>query len=284
MKTSLIKRFAKKIILVIETILPRSLSKLIVTAIYKTYRTLMHWTYKLRIIKYKITGNKTMLEMTQRISEVLPYTLVGIGGLEATYQVAKKMNQEGIKGDFVELGVARGGCSALMAGVAFDKNIDVDRKMWLFDSFEGLPEPTQDDFLDGQEDQTTGEHVANLQKGDCLGPLDEVKNLIINQFKFPQEKVNFIKGWFEDTVTKHGKDVGDIAILRIDADWYDSTKVCLDNLFDQVVPGGGIIIDDYGTCHGCKKAVDEFIEHRALPVQLNFDGRGGCYFFKPTAA
>jgi hypothetical protein len=72
-------------------------------------------------------------------------------------------------------------------------------------------------------------------------------------------------------------------VLRVDGDWYESTKCCLENLYDNVVSGGFLIIDDYGTCHGCKKAVDEFIQRRGLNVQFFSDGRGGVKFEKPES-
>jgi hypothetical protein len=218
--------------------------------------------------------------MVKAIYDVMPYTLVGIGGLEATYKLAKMLNEKEVAGNFIELGVARGGCAALMAGVAFSSNNPVERQMWLFDSFEGLPDPTEDDFSETGP-RTTGDHLQTLTRGSCLGTLDEVQNLFFEKYRFPKDKTFFVKGWFQDTLPVKSNDLGKIAILRIDGDWYESTKCCLDYLYDRVVDGGAIIIDDYQSCFGCKKAVDEFIANRDLYVDICFDGRGGCYFIKP---
>jgi len=76
--------------------------------------------------------------------------------------------------------------------------------------------------------------------------------------------------------------IGPVSLLRIDGDWYESTKCCLENLYDQVVPGGCLIIDDYETCFGAKKAVDEFVAQRGLIVSMSSDGRGGVLFKKPA--
>ncbi len=218
--------------------------------------------------------------MIKRIDHIMPYTLVGIGGLQASYQLAKEVMAKGVPGDFVELGVARGGCAALLCGVMVELEADsAPRTLWLFDSYEGLPDPTEEDFDDSKS--ATGEHVRPLPKGSCLGTLDEVKHLMFNVMQFPQERINFIKGWFQDTVPVQKSVIGKIALLRLDGDWYDSTKVCLEGLYDNVSSGGAIIIDDYQSCYGCKRAVDEFLAARSIAAQIYLDGRGGCYFTKP---
>ena len=76
--------------------------------------------------------------------------------------------------------------------------------------------------------------------------------------------------------------IAQIAMLRLDGDWYESTKICLDHMYDSVSPGGSVIIDDYLTCIGSKRAVDDFIRERALDTPLIFDGRGGCFFRKKS--
>ncbi|HXI69239.1 MAG TPA: TylF/MycF/NovP-related O-methyltransferase [Verrucomicrobiae bacterium] len=70
--------------------------------------------------------------------------------------------------------------------------------------------------------------------------------------------LHFLKGWFQETMPKDSSQISQIAILRLDGDWYDSTRVCLEFLYDKVVPGGFVIIDNYGAYEGCRKAVAEF--------------------------
>lgn len=217
-------------------------------------------------------------QRTRRVYSVAPYSLVGMGGLEATYDEAQRINAERVPSDFVELGVARGGAAALLSLGAFDKSAPEQRRVWLFDSYEGLPEPGAEDTA---ADDTTGDHVRPLPKGSCLGTLDAVRSLLIDRFRLPADRINFVKGWFQDTVPVTAPTMGKIALLRIDGDWYESTKICLNHLYDHVSPGGAVIIDDYLSCVGCKKAVDEFIAERHLDVRLIGDGRGGCYFRKP---
>lgn len=213
-----------------------------------------------------------------RVYAASRFSLVGIGGLEASFEETQRLNREKISGDFVELGVARGGAAALLSLGAFDKEAPEKRRVYLFDSYEGLPEPGANDTL---EDNTTGDHVRPLPKGSCLGTLEDVHNTLFGAFDLPKDRISFIKGWFENTVPVEAPKLGKIALLRIDGDWYESTKVCLDHLYDRVSPGGSVVIDDYLSCVGCKRAVDEFVINRNLQIELKGDGRGGCFFVKP---
>jgi hypothetical protein len=275
-----LKKYAKRILLPLEKVLPQSTFDKFCSFVLPRYKAFAREAYRTKNIVYLLTGNKKGREMVKNIYQIMPYTLVGIGGLEATYMLAKMMNEKGVEGNFVELGVAKGGCAALMAGVAFSRNNRVERQIWLFDSFEGLPDPTEEDFCQTGP-RTTGDHLQTLTRGSCLGTLEEVQDLFFERYRFPRNKVFFVKGWFKDTLPTKGKDVGKIAILRIDGDWYESTKCCLEFLYDHVIEGGAVIVDDYQSCFGCKKAVDEFMTNRNLNLKIFLDGRGGCYFIKP---
>ena len=88
-----------------------------------------------------------------------------------------------------------------------------------------------------------------------------------------------VRGWFQDTLPKYKDKIGEISFLRIDADWYESIKCCLENLYDNVITGGYIFIDDYHLA-GCNKAVEEFLKKKGLEVKFTFDDRGGAYFVK----
>jgi hypothetical protein len=205
----------------------------------------------------------------------MPYSLVGWRGLEATFEVVLKVQNEGISGSIVECGVAQGGAAALMA--LLEAEAGNHRRIWLFDSFQGLPEPTGDDFIRG----ATGRHVRPLLKGSCLGTYEQVTDLLFRRFRLNRNNIFMIKGWFQDSLPVYRDKIGSIALLRIDADWYDSVKRCLENLYNQVVPGGYVIVDDYASCFGAQKALDEFLCSRNLQVDLLPDGRGGCHFIKP---
>jgi len=277
-----IKRQFKFIVTLLEKVLPDPVFKAVLSFGFPKYKAIIRFLYIVSgFILYKqFNGEKWI--MVKRIHSIMPYTLVGIGGLEATYRLATMMNDKGIPGDYVELGVAKGGCAALMGKTTFDKSRrqSIERRLRLFDSFEGLPEPTENDYSDAGADGT-GYHLTPLSKGSCTGTLEEVKYLLFDVCGFPKKRVIFIKGWFESTVPAECHRMSKIAILRIDGDWYQSTKTCLEGLYDFVVSGGAVIVDDYLSCYGCKKAVDEFMKNRGIYSDIVLDGRGGCYFFKP---
>jgi hypothetical protein len=147
------------------------------------------------------------------------------------------------------------------------------RTTWYFDSFEGMPKPAPED----------GKDTAEIE-GDALkASVSDVEELIFTKLKLLKEKNRIVKGWFQDTIPGVKNEIGPIAILRMDADWYEATKFCLDQLFDQVVPGGYFIFDDYSRWQGCKKAVDEFLEKRGLHPTFQYIGTYGLrvmYFKK----
>jgi O-methyltransferase len=218
------------------------------------------------------------LEMFSTVYRAMKFSLVGSSGLEATYKAVSDILRDRIGGALVECGVAEGGCSALMAKVA--ARYSEARTTWLFDSFEGLPDPTDKDFIEPNSG-TTGENVRPLERGSCLGTYGRVQDVLFRRFGLDRNKITLVKGWFQDTLPAYKNRIGPIAMLRIDGDWYESTRCCLENLFDQVAPGGYCIIDDYGTFHGCRLATDEFIQARGLNIQARSDGRGGFLFRKP---
>jgi O-methyltransferase len=157
-------------------------------------------------------------------------------------------------GALVECGVARGGALALMAWARPD-----DRPVWGFDSFEGMPPLTDRDQGDGAV--WVGFAVAGeLGSGIVAHTFDELG--------IAMDGVHVVVGWFEDTFPSTAADVGPISVLRLDCDWYVATRLCLDTFYDQVVPGGAVIIDDYNTFIGCREAVDEFRAERGITAEL----------------
>jgi hypothetical protein len=97
---------------------------------------------------------------------------------------------------------------------------------------------------------------------------------------YPSELIKVTVGWFQDTVPNAGSSMGPIALLRLDGDWYDSTKVCLNHLYGKVSRYGVIVVDDYGHFDGCRKAVDEFIAQLGIPVLLNHIDYTGRFWSK----
>lgn len=210
--------------------------------------------------------------------KVMPYTMVGYKRLSNAYELACKAIAENVPGAFVEFGVWKGGVAGVMATAA--KEAESERMTWLFDSFEGLPEPTEKDGAHAAEyaSEHTSGRLRSIVK--CVGPIEDVEKLFFSVLRIPREQARIEKGWFQETLPGAKQELGQIAILRLDADWYESTKYALEELYDQVAPGGWVIVDDYGHWEGCKKAVDEFFERRGLRHQLIPIDETGVYFQK----
>ena len=131
--------------------------------------------------------------------------------------------------------------------------------VWGFDSFEGMPELSEKDSGDGQK--WVG-YICSGERGEQQ-VYNTLKQLGVNQNNF-----HLVKGWFEDTLVDRLNNIGEISILRLDNDWYESTKFCLETLYSKVISGGVIIIDDYYSFAGCRKAVDEFRESNKISAEL----------------
>lgn len=201
--------------------------------------------------------------------DVMPYTMLSYLRLSKLYEAACHLQREKIGGNFVECGVWNGG-SAAMVTAAIAKN-DKNRHSWLFDSWEGLPEPSECDVS----------CLGKLgEKGMALGFEDRVRELLFQKLKYCEKTTHVIKGWFKDTLPIYKEQVGNIALLHLDCDWYESVKFCLNELYDSVTQGGFIFIDDYGYWSGCTKAVDEFIKERNIEADLIKIDDTGLYFQK----
>lgn len=199
------------------------------------------------------------------IEQFLPYTMVDEQSLRELRVQVQDLARSGIKGAVVECGSWRGGAGFVMASALAE--LGDMRRVWLFDSFEGLPAPAP---IDGPAANQWAANVNGPTYYDnCRASLEEVRTTIAD---FGMSgRVTPVKGWFEDTLPANRGDVGPIAILRIDGDWYASVKTSLEALFDQVVPGGLVIFDDYDLWDGCTLAVHEFLADRKLPLGIRRD-------------
>jgi O-methyltransferase len=173
------------------------------------------------------------------------------------------------KGAIVECGVWRGGMSAAMVEV-----IGINRSIYLFDSFEGLPKATENDGNSALEYQKNT-HAIDYHDN-CKAEIDFARKAMS---KAGAQNAEIVKGWFENTLPNF-KFNEEIIILRLDGDWYESTMQCLDNLYDKVAPGGLILIDDYHTWDGCTKAVHDFLSKRNIPARIRQSRNGVCYIYK----
>lgn len=202
------------------------------------------------------------------ILTVCPYTQLPYIRLSKLYEIATYLERKQINGGFVECGVCNGGSAGVVAKVA-ERN--KDRHIWLFDSWKGMPEPSTVDI------SYKGEPGA---KGMSFGLEEKVRVLLFKKLKLHNKTIHIVKGSFNDTIPLYKRDSIKIALLHLDCDWYESVKLCLEQLYDNVTKGGFIVIDDYGYWKGCKKAVDEFIEERKLKINLIKIDHTGVYLQK----
>jgi len=225
-------------------------------------------------------------EARQSINVVREHTMVPYQRLVTLYQQAVFCERNDIEGSFVECGTWRGGAVGLMA-LANLRYGAARRHIHLFDSFEGIPEP--DELVDGEEALKFAHAVGGGVNGKLIplrnqyasvGTLEANRQFLERQLKYDPRYLHYHKGWFQDTVPKDAPECGEIAILRLDGDWYASTHICLETLYDQVVSGGFIIHDDYGYYDGCRKAVDEFVERRNLNIYFHHIDPAGRYWIK----
>jgi O-methyltransferase len=215
------------------------------------------------------------------LAQCAPFTMVSRERLYAHFLAVRHVVENNIDGAIVECGVWRGGTSMLGALTLLGLN-DTSRRLWLYDTFAGMTEPTADDVSPWD-----GANAASLwkknQKQDvnkwCYAPIEEVQNNLAST-GFPLERINFVKGDVVETLKTSVPDK--IAVLRLDTDWYESTRAELEVLFPRLVKGGVILIDDYGAWKGCKKAVDEYLSAHKIPLMLHrtdYTGRSAVKTF-----
>lgn len=184
------------------------------------------------------------------------HTMVGLRRLDNIEWCAAQLFTAGVEGDFLEAGVCQGGASIFMRGVQVAYG-EEGRRMWVADSFEGLPAPRaeEDAGLDFTEERMPW----------LAASMESVRDNF-RTYDLLSEKVRFIPGWFAQTLA--AAPVERIALLRIDADLYESTRDVLTALYDRVTPGGFIIVDDYYAFRACRTAVDEFRAGRGITDRL----------------
>jgi hypothetical protein len=198
-----------------------------------------------------------------------PYTMTSIERMYALYKAVLYVLRNNIEGDFIECGVWRGGSSMLIAKMLNQRQVN-NKKLFMFDTFEGMSEPTQYDV--DYHGENAKQLLTNSSKDDpqsiwCFSGFEEVYNNIMKTGLSP-DQFSMIKGKVEDTIPEKLL-TKNIALLRLDTDFYESTKHELIHLFPLLKDNGVIVIDDYGHWQGCRKAVDEYFETNKIDLLLN---------------
>lgn len=234
-------------------------------------------TYAAALRSHRPLANLSQIRRNTLFSKVISRTLVSYDRLLNTYELATRVEEEGLPGTFVECGVWRGGVGGLLGLVAQRSG----RVTHLFDSFQGLPAPTGRDGKRGLETGSSRLDGALQPIGVYDASLDDVSDFLFRKLRLRPDKVLLHEGWFQETVPAAWNEVGPIALLRIDADWYESVRVCLEGLYGRTIPGGYVILDDYGSYPGCRDAFHEFAATVGLDVELHPIDAHGVWFRKP---
>jgi hypothetical protein len=202
-------------------------------------------------------------DITKDAAYCFSHTMIGLQRLDNLECCAGRVFGDGIPGDFLEAGVCQGGAAIFMRALQVVHG-QSERKLWAADSFQGLPLPLLDPDVS-----------FSLDLNEACAPriafsLEGVKDNFL-RYDLLDDGVRFIPGWFSDTL--HKVSIDRLAILRVDADMYQSTREVLEALYNKVSDGGFVIVDDYGALPPCRKAVDEFRAERGIDEPLSWIDR-----------
>lgn len=212
------------------------------------------------------------------IEKVFPYTMTSPERLYGLINATTYLVNNGIEGAVVECGVWRGG-SMMAVAETLQALGDTSRHLYMYDTYEGMSSPTEHDKDFGNtpatqllEQTAVGTSYDNIW---CYASLEDVETNL-RATGYPASHLHFIKGKVEDTLPAHQHLHPQVALLRLDTDWYASTQVEVERLYPQLAAGGFMIVDDYGHWQGAKQAIDEYFA--TLPStpflhRLDYTGR-----------
>ena len=201
----------------------------------------------------------------RRIVELaFPNSLTGVPRLLALVGEVRRIVREGIPGAFAECGVWRGGSIVAMIATLQELGAS-DRELWLYDTFEGMTEPSERDGAARELwERTEGRPWPEYFDPDVFS--EGGVRATLEATGYPAELLRFVRGRVEDTMPAQAP--GQLALLRLDTDFYESTKHELEHLYPRLAPGGALIIDDYGEFAGAREAVDEYFAADPSPPEL----------------
>lgn len=213
---------------------------------------------------------QTVLQRIKGLTATSPWRVVGL------MDAVKYITRNRIEGAIVECGVWRGG-SVMAALYTLVHLGDTSREVYLYDTFEGMTPPTDKDVMfDGTPAESllrSSEKKEDVDNYWCYAGVEAVRKSVLST-GYPSDKVHFVKGKVEDTLPSQAPQK--VALLRLDTDWYDSTKHELAHLYPRLADRGVLILDDYGHWEGARKAVDEYFDSlsfRPFLSRLDYSGR-----------
>jgi O-methyltransferase len=207
------------------------------------------------------------------ISTVLPFTNTSVERIVALMNAVTYITRNRIPGDMAECGVWRG-ASMMAVALTLLAHGDQSRRLFLYDTYAGMSEPTHHDTTSWGD--SAAAMLGRYPRGTgpwCYASMGDVRANLIST-GYPEEKIIMVAGKVEDTLPKHLP--GELSLLRLDTDWYESTKHELTHLYPLLARNGILIIDDYGHWEGARKAVDEYFQAQAGPHflhRIDYTGR-----------
>ena len=236
----------------------------------------LEWKRYLRDIRYREPDLYQVLIDAKHgvgLSAEAPYrfshTMIGMPALDNLERCAETVFAENIPGDFMEAGVCQGGASIFMRALQ-TAHVEGNRRLWVADSFEGLPPP------ESEPDIASGIDFSETKEPSVAFCLEGVRDHFM-RYDLLDDGVIFLSGWFADTLPI--APIEQLAILRLDADLYASTKIALEYLYPKVTPGGFVIMDDYGFL-ACRQAVEEYRIRHGIDEPIHFVNRSCVYWRK----
>lgn len=238
----------------------------------------------IQISRVSSEWNRLPVEVSAQDRELVeslrPFTMTSAERLWSLIEAVRYIDSHGIPGDFVECGVWRGGSVMAMANTLLLRGKQ-DRDIWLYDTFQGMTDPTAKDVEAGTF-KTATSMLDSTPIGDgnnvwCVADRRDVE-MNLASTRYPFNKFHFIEGDVSQSLPESGPDA--ISILRLDTDWYESTKVCIEALYPRLVVGGVCILDDYGHWLGARRAVDEYFEREAIRPYMHPIDYSGRVFIK----
>ena len=215
-------------------------------------------------------------EEARYIADLKPFTMTSSERLWALINAVRYVTNEGIEGDFAECGVWRGGSVMAMAGELCRLGVS-NRRIWLYDTYAGMTAPTEKDVEAGTGASASAmldsTSVADGNNVWCVAGRTDVEANVYST-GYPRDQFTFIEGDVAQTLRTAVPE--SLALLRLDTDWYESTKIGLEVLYPRLVRGGVCILDDYGHWEGARHAVDEyFASHGPRPFMhpIDYSGR-----------
>jgi len=213
------------------------------------------------------------------VEAVRPYTMTSSERVVGLVRAVEYLVRAGISGDIVECGVWRGG-SMMAVAMTLMRLRQSNRMLHLFDTFEGMP-PSADidrDYTGRSASENRQTCRWSTPESWCRAGIEEVKQNLFTT-GYPSELLRFVPGRVEDTIPQHAPER--TSLLRLDTDWYESTRHEFEQLYPRLVPGGVLIVDDYGYWHGARRATDEYLASLRNPPLLCRIDTCGCIAVKP---